>query len=101
MSRCGGRDPFGPAVIAFPGGPAAFFDEAVVGPAGQGECGDVGGPVVVGPALDVVGLTPVARGGAAWSGAAAVEGMKAARHQGSEWRAHSRATRFGGCVNMR
>jgi len=68
------RDPFGPAVFAFPGGPAAFVDEAVVGPAGQGECGDVGGSVVVGPALDVVGLTPVARGGAAWSGAAAVEG---------------------------
>ena len=59
------RDPFGAAVFAFPGGPAAFFNEAVVGPAGQGECGDVGGPVVFGPALDVVGLTPVARGGAA------------------------------------
>ena len=24
------RDPFGPAVFVFPGGPAAFFDEAVV-----------------------------------------------------------------------
>src|SRR4029077_10811796 len=28
-------------------------------------------------------------------------GMKAARHQGSGWQAHSRATPYGGCVNMR
>ena len=69
------RDPFGPAVFAFPCGPAAFFDEAVVGPAGQGEFGDVGRPVVFDPAVDVVHLAPVAGRGAAWPGAAAVEGM--------------------------
>src|ERR1700676_146833 len=70
------RDPLGAAIFAFPGGPSALFDQAVVGTAGQGEFGDVGGSVVFGPAVDVVGLTPVARGGAARPGAAAVERMQ-------------------------
>jgi len=68
------RNPFGAAVFSFSGGPAAFFDEAVVGPAGQGEFGDVDRPVVFDPAVDVVHLAPVAGRGAAWPGAAAVLG---------------------------
>ena len=75
-AQCRGawRNPFGAAVFSFSGGPAAFFDEAVVGPAGQGEFGDVDRPVVFDPAVDVVHLAPVAGRGAAWPGAAAVEG---------------------------
>ena len=58
-------EPFGAAVVAFAGAPAAVLDEAVVGPAGQGEVGDVRLAVVGDPGIDVVDLTPVGRGGAA------------------------------------
>ena len=68
--------PFGAAVVAFPGAPAAFFDQAVVGSAGQGEVVDVGLAGVGGPAVDVVDLGPVARCGAARTGAAAVAGVQ-------------------------
>ena len=66
-------EPFGAAVFAFAGYPAALFDQAVIGSAGQGEVVDVGLAVVGGPAVEVVGLGPVARCGAARSGAPPVQ----------------------------
>src|SRR5215217_4443335 len=66
-------DPFGAAVLTFSCGPAALFDEAVVGSAGQGELVGIRLTVLFGPAVDVVDLAPVARCGAAGSGAAAVQ----------------------------
>jgi hypothetical protein len=68
-------DPFGAAVFALPRGPAALFDQAVVRATGQGQLVDVGFSIG-GPAIDVVDLAPVARGGAARTGAAAVERMQ-------------------------
>src|ERR1700758_303218 len=65
-------EPLGAAVFPFSGAPAGLFDELVVGGAGQGERGDIGGAVVGGPAVDMVGFTPVARRGAAGSRAATV-----------------------------
>ena len=64
--------PFGAAVGAFAGGPAAVGGGAVVGAAGQGEVVDVGVAVVVPVGDGVVGLGVVAGGGAAGAGAAAV-----------------------------
>ena len=48
------RDPFGVAVGAFSGSPAAGSQESVVGAAGQGEVVDVGGVAlcVVGDVVD-------------------------------------------------
>src|SRR4029077_11234577 len=68
-------DPFGAAVFAFPRGPAALFDEAVVRATGQGQLVDVGFSIGS-PAIDVVDLAPVAGGGAARARAAAVERME-------------------------
>ena len=68
-------DPFGAAVFAYSSCSAAFFDEAVVRPAGQDFFVDVG-LSAVGPAfLAVVGLAAISRDGAAGEGAAAVAGM--------------------------
>jgi hypothetical protein len=64
----------GAAVSAFSGAPTGLFDE-LVGGAGQGERIDVGGAVVGGPVVDMVGFTPVGRGGAAGFCAAAVFGI--------------------------
>ena len=72
----GGWEPLGAAVFTFSGAPAGLFDESVVGWAGQGERVDVGGAVVGGPAVDMVGFTPVARRGAAGFCAAAVFGVE-------------------------
>ena len=59
-------DSIGGTVWAFPGSPAGFLDEAVVGAARQGEVVDVGLAVVL-PVRDrVMDLALVARGGAAW-----------------------------------
>src|SRR6516225_3547276 len=71
----GRRDPLGVAAGVFAGGPAARFDQWVVGSAGQGQLVDVctvGG----GPVLDVVDLAPVRGCVAAGARAAAVLGMK-------------------------
>ena len=69
------RYPFGVAVGAFAGGPAAGFDQWVVGAAGQGKLVDVG---VVGgcPLLDVVHFAPVPGHVAAGACAAAVFGVQ-------------------------
>src|SRR5262245_24742731 len=69
-------DPFGAAVFAFAGGPAALLDEAVVRSTGQGEVIDVGFAVVGDPVIDVVDLTPVSRCGATRAGTAALECMQ-------------------------
>ena len=66
-------NPFRAAVFAFPRGPAALFDQAVVGTASQCEFVDVGFTIGRGPSVDVVDLTPITGGGAARTGAAAVE----------------------------
>jgi hypothetical protein len=68
-------DPFGGAVFAFSGGPAAGFDQGVIGAAGQGQGVDVGA-MGGGPLLDVVDLAFVAGHVATGAGAAAVVGMK-------------------------
>ena len=67
------RYPFGVAVGVFAGGPA-FFDEAVVRSAGEGEVVDVGAPRG-GPAPDVVGFTVVGRRRTARLCTAAISGM--------------------------
>ena len=64
-------DPFGGAVGAFSGFPAAGADEWVVAFAGEGECVDVG-VSAAGPFVDVVHLGEVAGNVAAGGGAAAV-----------------------------
>jgi hypothetical protein len=70
----GWGDPFDAAVRAFARDPAALFDHAVVGAAGQGEFVDVGWTVVGVAAVDVVRLTPVPGGGAARPGTSAIPG---------------------------
>ena len=56
----GRGDPFGVAVGAFSGGPAAGFDQWAVGPAGQGQCVDVGA-MGGGPLFDMMDFAPVSR----------------------------------------
>ena len=68
-------DPFGVAVVAFSGGPAAGFDQWVIGAAGQGQRVDVGA-VGGGPLLDMVHFAVVAGRVAAWARAAAVLGVQ-------------------------
>ena len=70
------RDPFGAAVFRFSGAPAAFFDEAPVGSAGQGQVVDVGLPAVGPVAVGVMDFAPVGRGGAAGPGTAALGGIE-------------------------
>ena len=60
--------PFGGAVAAFSGGPAAAFDQAVVGSAGQVEVVDVGGSALGPVGGGVVDLAAVAGHGAAREG---------------------------------
>jgi hypothetical protein len=74
-------DPFGAAVFAFSGAPAAGFDHAVFCRAGQGEVVDVGlavvGPIVYG--VIVYGVVDLAVGpghGTAGAGTAAIAGIK-------------------------
>jgi hypothetical protein len=69
------RDPFSLAVFAFSGGPAAGFDEGMVGSAGEGErvhVGAMGGC----PFLDVVKLASVSGYDAAGVGAPTVFGAQ-------------------------
>jgi hypothetical protein len=68
-------DPFGFAVFAFAGSPAAGLDEGVVGSAGEGEFVDVGA-MGGGPVLNVVNFAPVSANGAAWPRTPAILGMK-------------------------
>ena len=67
-------DPFGVAVGAFSGGPAAGFDQWMVGSAGQGELVDVGAMGGC-PVVDVVDFAPVAAHVTARARAASVLGM--------------------------
>src|SRR5262245_26206515 len=71
-----GREPFGTAVFADTRCPAALFDKAVVGPAGQHFLVDIGVAAVCPAALGVVDLATVAGHGAAVERAAAVAGMQ-------------------------
>ena len=64
-------DPFGVAVGAFSGGPAAGLHQWVVGSAGQGQRVDVGA-VGGGPVFDVVDFAPVAAHIAAGARAATI-----------------------------
>ena len=65
--------PFGVAVGVFAGGESAFFDESVVGSAGQGPFVDVGAAGGL-PATYVMDLAVVSGGIAARLGAATVLG---------------------------
>ncbi|MDT5001094.1 MAG: hypothetical protein QOK12_3199, partial [Mycobacterium sp.] len=64
-----GWDPFDAAVAADAGAPPVFFDEAVVGAAGQAEVGDVGLSAFAEVLGGVVGLAVVGGCGAAGPGA--------------------------------
>jgi len=68
-------DPFGVAVFAFSGHPAAGFDQGVVGSAGQGQRVDIGA-MRSRPFLDMVDFTPIAGHVTTRSGAAAVLGVQ-------------------------
>src|SRR5690242_6332581 len=65
-------DPFAAAVLVDAGGPFAGANQALMGPAAQGEFVDVGLAALRVVALSVVGLAAVPAGGAARAGAATI-----------------------------
>ena len=69
------RNPFGPAIFAFTGAPAAGLDQWVVCFAGEGELVDIG-VAAVGPLIDVVDFSVVPGDIATGRGTAAFKGVQ-------------------------